>query len=61
MTMSNVIVKNILLLAMLLCSQVKSDTSAVKENDQIKHLTYNFLRHFNEATRNGGNFNFDDI
>lgn len=33
MTMSNVIVKNILLLAVLFLSLVKADTTAVKEND----------------------------
>ena len=61
MTMSNVIVKNILLLAMLIFSQVKADTSVVKENDQIKHLTYNFLRHYSEASKERNNFSFKEI
>lgn len=60
--MSNVIVKNILLLAMLVFGQIKADAPAIKENDQMKHMTYNFLRHYLESQENGANnFNFDEI
>jgi hypothetical protein len=43
MTQPIQIVKSILLIALVVMVQVEANTSAIKETDQIKQMTYNFV------------------